>query len=82
MEKLEKQKLDNFITMKLRELEDSQQNLKLNPMDNSLWMQENELQDYIQHHALEHEIYWARRSHKNWVGLESKVPKFSICDKN
>lgn len=47
---------NNSITMKLRELEDIQRNLTLNPMDNSLWMQEKKLQDYIQHHALEYEI--------------------------
>lgn len=48
----------------LKRLEDIQYNLMRSPLD-FVWMQKKTLLDQIQNQALEHEIYWAHRSHHN-----------------
>lgn len=63
MKKNEKKvNIDNSSSMMLEKLTDIQHNLMLNPMDNSLWMQEVILQDQIQNLATEQELCWAQRS--------------------
>lgn len=56
---------ENFINIITQELEQIQQRLVLDSTDNSLWTQEKSLQNKVQHHALEQEIYWAQRAQKH-----------------
>lgn len=54
------------------DLENLQSKLMANYNSAELWMQESELQEEIQAHALEQAFYWAQRAKKDWSLLEIK----------
>lgn len=62
--------------MLLQKQEEIQRELMISPMDNYLWMQEKVLQEQIQNHLLEQEIYWVQRSYQNWIQFEDKYTKY------
>lgn len=41
----------------------------LTPSNDSLWMQEKDIEKQIQHDDMEQEIYWAKRAQTNWFFL-------------
>lgn len=45
-------------------------------MDNTLWLQENLLQDNIHHYAMEQELYLAQRAHQTWIYFGDKNTKY------
>lgn len=63
--------LDKSCFLMLKELEDIQKNLMINPTDNYLWMQEKALRSR-QSYALERETYRAQRFQQNWIQSRDK----------
>lgn len=47
----------------------------LDPTNDALWMQEKGIQDRIQQHRIEQEIYWTQKAHQNWINLGDKNTK-------
>lgn len=45
--------------------------------DNLPWMQEKDLQEHIQHKAIEQERYWTLQAQKNWMLLGDKHTEHS-----